>query len=207
MSAMPRLARRLAVILAPVALIACAQPEPKIADTFFVVLPNEAGTAGAITVTQDGKTEVLDRPYAAAQVTRKGTLEPVHVSDADVQQIFGAALSAQPELPREFLLYFQLDKNTLVPESLELVDEVLADIAARPSYTVEVVGHTDRAADEEYNQRLSQERAETIRDLLVGLGADAATISIAGRGELDLLVPTADGVAEPRNRRVEVTVR
>ena len=96
MSDLGRLARRVAVILAPVVLIACAQPEPKIADTVFVVLPNEEGTAGAITVTQDGKTEVLDRPYAAAQVTRKGALESVHVSDADVQQIFGAALSAQP---------------------------------------------------------------------------------------------------------------
>ena len=200
-------APRLAAALLSLMMAACAQPEPKIADTVFVVLPDDEGKAGAITVNQGGTSVVLDQPYAAAQVTRQGALEPVVVNADEVQQIFGDALSAQPRLPQKFLLYFELGGDELVPSSQALLDDVFADIAARGSYTVEVVGHTDRSGNEDYNARLSRERVDTITELLIARGAEAAAISAVGRGELDPLVPTDDGVAEPRNRRVEVTVR
>jgi outer membrane protein OmpA-like peptidoglycan-associated protein len=72
---------------------------------------------------------------------------------------------------------------------------------------VEVIGHTDTLGDMAYNQRLSLDRAGAIRGSLVRDGLDPNAISIAGRGKLDLLVPTGDQVPEPRNRRVEITVR
>jgi OmpA-OmpF porin, OOP family len=70
-----------------------------------------------------------------------------------------------------------------------------------------VVGHTDRVGTVPYNDALSLRRAERVQAQLVQLGIPAAQIQAAGRGERAPLVPTEDEVAEPRNRRVEITVR
>ena len=70
-----------------------------------------------------------------------------------------------------------------------------------------MIGHTDTLGTQEHNQQLSMSRAEMIRDRLVHDGLSPKSISVAGRGKLDLAVKTADQVAEPRNRRVEITVR
>jgi OOP family OmpA-OmpF porin len=74
-------------------------------------------------------------------------------------------------------------------------------------YEVEVIGHTDTMGTQPHNQQLSRSRAEMIRDRLVQNGINPKSISVAGRGSLDLAVKTADQVTEPRNRRVEITVR
>jgi OOP family OmpA-OmpF porin len=84
---------------------------------------------------------------------------------------------------------------------------VFENIKLRPVYQVEVIGHTDTFASKQYNQRLSLQRADAIKDKLVHDGLNPKSISVAGRGELDLAVPTPPGVHEPRNRRVEITVR
>jgi OmpA-OmpF porin, OOP family len=70
-----------------------------------------------------------------------------------------------------------------------------------------VVGHTDRQGSLEYNDGLSLRRAERVRAQLVRIGIAGERIGVAGRGERAPLVPTEDGVAEPRNRRVEIIVR
>jgi outer membrane protein OmpA-like peptidoglycan-associated protein len=70
-----------------------------------------------------------------------------------------------------------------------------------------VIGQTDRLAADDYNDRLSLQRAERVRDELVKLGISSRRIRTAGRGEREPLIPTADGVAEPQNRRVEINVR
>jgi len=77
----------------------------------------------------------------------------------------------------------------------------------RPHPDVVVIGHTDTVGDAEGNDRLSAQRAETVKGFLVGIGIPAERIRTAGRGERELLVPTDDNVEEPRNRRVEINVR
>ena len=69
-----------------------------------------------------------------------------------------------------------------------------------------VTGHTDRAGPAEYNMLLSLRRADAVREALATRGIAAGRISVAGRGEAEPAVPTADGVAEPANRRVEIIV-
>jgi OmpA-OmpF porin, OOP family len=194
--------RRLAwLIPLVVALGACSSRQ-----ALFVVLPNPDGSAGSVTVSEGGQSVVLDQPYAAGE-ERSDKLTAEASNPDQVQQVFGGALASQPILPKHFRLYFVSDSDQLTPASAQEYKGVFYDIKRRPVYQVEVVGHTDTFASKEYNQRLSLQRADAIKDRLVHDGLDPKSISVAGRGELDLAVPTANGVHEPRNRRVEITVR
>jgi len=172
----------------------------------FVVLPNPDGTSGAITVSDGGNSVVLDRPYAAEDV-KGDKVEQTTSDSAQVQQVFGSALAAQPILPEHFRLYFLRDKDVMTAESQQQYKNVFADIKRRPVYQVEVIGYTDTLGQQPYNQELSLKRAAALRDELVRDGLNPDSITIAGRGELDPAVPTGPQVAEPRNRRVEITVR
>jgi outer membrane protein OmpA-like peptidoglycan-associated protein len=176
-------------------------------QALFVVLPNAEGSGvGAITV-EDGKTvTTLDQPYATAE-TRAGSSAPVEETQGNISVIFRSAIAARPILPHHFRLYFILGSDNLTPESKAAYDAVFDDIKQRPVYEIEVIGFTDTLGDLRYNQALSLRRAEAIRDKLVRDGLDGQAISTAGRGKHDLLVPTADQTPEPRNRRVEITVR
>jgi outer membrane protein OmpA-like peptidoglycan-associated protein len=175
-------------------------------QSLFVVLPNPDGSSGAVTIEDGQKSVLLDHPYAAGEV-RGGVAAPAKVDQAQVQQIFGNALAAQPILPAHFVLYFEKDSDTLTPDSQRQYQAVFADIKRRSAYEVEVIGHTDTLGSAPHNQQLSMSRALMIRERLEHNGISAKSISVAGRGQLDLAVLTADQVAEPRNRRVEITVR
>jgi outer membrane protein OmpA-like peptidoglycan-associated protein len=172
----------------------------------FVVLPNDGGGTGAITVDSGKTVTTLDQPFAAAE-SRAGNSGSVEESRGNISVIFRRAFAAQPMLPHHFRLYFMIGSGRLTPESAIAYRAVFDDIKERPAYQVEVVGHTDTLGDLRSNQALSLVRAAVIRDRLVRDGVDRDAISIAGRGKLDLAVPTADHVAEPKNRCVVITVR
>jgi len=186
---------------------ACApKPEPR-SESLIVVLPDETGKVGAVVVGTGGNTQVLDSAYATSEANRSGQLKAATLSAEAVDKTFGAALAARPILPRRFTLYFIVDSETLTDPSKIAFEEVFEDIKKRPAYEIEVVGHTGRVQSADYNQRLSRQRADQVRNYLLARGIAADAIVATGRGEADLAVPTADNVAEPRNRRVEITVR
>jgi outer membrane protein OmpA-like peptidoglycan-associated protein len=192
----------LAVLALAAALAACTPAR----QDLFVVLPNADGSSGAITVEAGSQSVLLDKPYAASEV-RGGTAAPVTVAAPEVQQIFGTTIAARPIPPAHFVLYFISDSDRLTPASEIQYRNVFKDIARRPVYEVAVIGYTDTLGDKTYNQQLSLNRARAIRGRLVHDGLTVTGISIAGRGEFDLAVKTGDQVSEPRNRRVEITVR
>jgi outer membrane protein OmpA-like peptidoglycan-associated protein len=70
-----------------------------------------------------------------------------------------------------------------------------------------VTGHADRSGSDSYNIDLSRRRAEAVAGMLASAGLPRASITTDARGEQQPRVPTADGVREPQNRRVEITVR
>lgn len=125
----------------------------------------------------------------------------------EVTAIFGRALEAQPERPAIFILHFKPDSDELTDESMSLVPAILDAVDLRRSVDTSVVGHTDTVGAREYNYELSRKRAQKIRDLLVSKGVDPDILDVTSHGEENLLVPTGDETEEPRNRRVEVTVR
>jgi outer membrane protein OmpA-like peptidoglycan-associated protein len=69
---------------------------------------------------------------------------------------------------------------------------------------IQVTGYTDRSGSPGYNQRLSERRANNVAKALAGLGVPPNQMAVSGRGENDNRVPTAPGVREPQNRRVEI---
>lgn len=108
--------------------------------------------------------------------------------------------------PKEFLVFFDFDSARLTPEAQNIVRS--AAESAKESGTARIVltGHADRAGPADYNVGLSQRRAEAVKDELVRQGLSAAEIITQAKGETQPLVPTADGVPEPQNRRVEIVI-
>jgi outer membrane protein OmpA-like peptidoglycan-associated protein len=131
----------------------------------------------------------------------------VEIGESEVQRLFGAALAAQPPAPVHFILYFRFDSEELTDESRALVTKVLQAVKTYPAPRVNVSGHTDTTGSIESNVELGLRRANMVRGLLITAGLDADAIDATSHGEATLLVSTADEVIEPRNRRVEITVR
>ena len=104
--------------------------------------------------------------------------------------------------PGEFLIWFDTNQSALTPEGLRVVEQAARAYQERGAARITVTGHTDTVGSAAYNLRLSESRADTVANELIREGVPAADIITIGRGEEDLLVPTADGVDEPRNRRV-----
>jgi outer membrane protein OmpA-like peptidoglycan-associated protein len=171
-----------------------------------ILLPEKEGKDGAVVVRGGEQAIVLDRPYAAAELTTSGPRR-YQSDDSEVQAKFGAALAAQPRRPAQFTLYFVEGTGTLVEDSKRAFESVFAEIAARPVVDVVVIGHTDRVGSDPFNDALALQRAEAVRALLLGRGVAAESVVTVGRGKREPKVPTADGVAEPLNRRVEILVR
>ena len=197
---MSRLVRWVAVVMA-VLVVGCAGPQETI-----VLLPNPAGQDTAVTVTQGARQVVLAQPYAGARLSRGGA-EAFPSNAQEVQVRYGSALTARPLPPAQFTLFFVEGKDEFTDESKLIVDGVFAEIAKRPIPDVIVIGHTDSVGSDPANDVLSRQRAEVVRAAFAARGLAADKVVTVGRGKRELAVPTGDGVAEPRNRRVEILVR
>ena len=189
---------------------ACARTPlvtPSPLPDLVVIIPGPDGTVGAITVRHGSEERTLDDAYAVARIPAHGRLQVGRADAREIREVFGAALDAQPPRPLLFRLFFVFGTDTLTTESAQVLAQVADEANQRPGAEVVVIGHTDRVGSDEQNDVLSLQRAERIRGELVQLGIAVDRIQTVGRGERDPLVPTEDDVAEPRNRRVEITVR
>jgi outer membrane protein OmpA-like peptidoglycan-associated protein len=113
-------------------------------------------------------------------------------------------MEAAPAAPRQFLVFFGFDKSNLTTEAEKVISEAAAAAKQDGAATVVVVGHADTSGSPEYNQRLSERRANVVRGALVAQGIDGGKITASGKGETELLVQTGDGVKEPQNRRATI---
>ena len=181
--------------------------EAPVTPALFVVVPAKDGHIGKIVVTRGDETRVIDTAFGAQRVRADGAVEAAKLSQEEVRAAFGATLDALPGRPASFLLYFLEGKDELTAESRIELDKVFAELRLRPLPDIVVIGHTDTVGSLARNDALSLARAERVREMLVGLGIPPAQVQVAGRGEREPLVPTEDEVAEPRNRRVEISVR
>ena len=125
-----------------------------------------------------------------------------------VISLIGALLAATPVAPRSFIVTFESGSaDTLSDASQRELATIRNYLTSMSAPEIVVIGHTDRVGSEEDNDKLSRQRAETVANLIQSAGIEATRIQATGRGEREPLIETADGVAEPRNRRVEIRVR
>jgi len=179
------------------------------AKTQIVLLPDPDGAVGKIEVVNPRGTRVLDRPWESTEVASLKEVpgEARIMEESEVKRVFHEALNAKPQPPVEFLIYFKSESAIPTAESLNSIPAVLETIKKRGSQDISVVGHTDSMGTADYNLDLSLRRAKKVAEILQAEGVDPAIIEIDYFGKAKPLIETPDGVPEPRNRRVEITVR
>ncbi|MBI0435733.1 OmpA family protein [Roseomonas sp. KE0001] len=117
------------------------------------------------------------------------------------------APAAAPAPARTYLVFFDWDRYNLTERARQIIAEAAQNAGRVQTTRIEVAGHADRSGSPQYNQRLSQRRADAVAAELVRLGVNRSSIMVEAFGESRPLVPTADGVREPQNRRVEIVLR
>ena len=117
------------------------------------------------------------------------------------------APEAQKVAPPTFIVFFDFDSSKITAAGQKVIDEAVAAAKDYGAAKVVVTGYTDSAGPASYNLKLSEKRAKAVQDALVAQGIDAGKISAMSKGEEDPLVPTANGVREPQNRRTEIMIR
>ena len=200
------------VVLGLALLSACVQPPPRNTGSkvTLVVLPKPPdGHVGAVMVRplDSGEAVLVNKPYVEASLRDAKTVRISPIDPKGVNEAFGRTLAALPVQPTSYLVYFVEGTDELNPYAKGAIDRVAADVAARPSPEIAVVGHTDFIGTDQYNDTLSLQRALRVRDLLVQRGIPAGIIQAAGRGKREPVIQASSTVAEPRNRRVEIIVR
>ena len=189
--------------VAVVALLALVYWVAKPPNESVTVLPSADGHVGTVVVQRGDARRVLNQPYATSQ-----NGDAVAIASAEqVKSAFASTLQALPARPAVFTLNFITGTDELTEESKAELPKILEALKLRPVPDVQVIGHTDTVGEYRGNDRLSAQRAGTVKGFLVGIGIAAERIQVSGRGEREPIVPTADDTDEPLNRRVEINVR
>ncbi len=195
---------RLLLLMLCLAFAGCAAK-----GTTVVLVEDPDGTVGQVEVGTAAGTQSLNAAGQSTSVKDSSARpSPVRTLDrADIEKEYGPAIQAMPTPPEKFLLYFEFGRAELTLESKPAPARILESVQRRNSRDVRVNGHSDTIGPRADNARLSLERAEEARVLLVREGVDPAIIKVFSHGEGNPLIPTPDETPEPRNRRVEVLVR
>jgi len=120
------------------------------------------------------------------------------------QAAYVAPPPAPPAAPRNYLVFFDFNKSDLTSDARRIVGQAASNAQSGHITQMTVTGHTDTVGSDAYNMRLSRRRAESVATELEKDGVPSSEIEIVAKGKRDLLVPTADGVREPQNRRVQI---
>lgn len=197
-----------AALAAAALLAACAAPPPAAPApprSYVVLLENADGSTGKVVYT--GQQGAVELSRAREAVALQGPATPYAIDPQQLGRDTGAAVVAQPQPPRTFIFYFDANDARINKASEALLAQVQEEVRNRPAPDVSITGHTDTAGDAARNETLAQRRADYVAQLLKAATTAAVAVEVTSHGERNLLVPTPDGVDEPRNRRVEVVIR
>jgi len=114
---------------------------------------------------------------------------------------------APPPPPKAWMVFFDTNSTALSQQSSNTVMEAAGVAKSMPNARVSVTGFTDTEGSVQYNQMLSQRRANAVKNALVKNGIPAQSVTVTGDGETGLLVPTADQTRNEKNRRVQIVVQ
>jgi len=111
---------------------------------------------------------------------------------------------APAPIARNYIVFFDWDKADITDEALAILKSAAENARRGNISRIQATGHADTSGTRRYNQKLSERRARAVQAQLAKLGIATNQVSVAGKGELEQLAPTPDGVREPQNRRVEI---
>ncbi|VTU37070.1 Outer membrane protein II* [Variovorax sp. PBL-H6] len=194
----------LAAALSGALLAGCAAPF----TTRVTLLPQADGSSSAVIVRANNDDErTLSQPYQRATAKARGGPVIDQVDAARLRTEHEVLFEMMPEPVLNYTVYFDIGGLVLTGSSQIAMNDALKAALARSGGEIVVTGHTDTLGSSVRNDELSRRRAEQVRQLFLAQGFPAHRIEVAGRGERDLAIPTADEVEEPRNRRVTIDVR
>ena len=133
-----------------------------------------------------------------------GKLAEAHTASSSTSD--SSTTAPTPVESTSTVLYFPLDSDHLGASATAALAQLVQYIQSAGNVTVNINGHADRVGTEEYNMDLSQRRARFVMQALKAAGVPETIMKYFAFGESDPAVPTADGVAEPKNRRVEIFI-
>jgi outer membrane protein OmpA-like peptidoglycan-associated protein len=123
-----------------------------------------------------------------------------------------SALAAVKEEPRGTVItlsgsvLFPTNKSDLLPSALERLNQVADAVKEQPDREITVFGHTDAQGADDYNVRLSERRAQSVREYLVSRGVDSAKIRAVGKGKAEPIADNKSAEGRANNRRVEIVL-
>jgi outer membrane protein OmpA-like peptidoglycan-associated protein len=175
---------------------------------YVVLLPVDDKVSGEVVVSNAHGSQVLNKSWQATEIAGSDAApsKPEVQSRETVLALVGSALTGMPLSPVHYVLYFD-NTDELTSDSKRMLPEILKAVKERHPAEMSVVGHTDTLGSSASNYHLGLLRAKSIAAQLTKLGAKPALVEINSHGESDLLIKTPDNTQEPRNRRIEVTIR
>lgn len=179
----------------------------------------EAGVVSADTPAYMWASQAKAQCGIAIGFLKSGKKDPVSIGKCDdaYQRMNGVQMAAAEPLPSPpapasgpclagpFIAFFDWDSSEISADAATVLDSTVASTMGCGSGTIRVAGYADRSGGDQYNMALSGRRADAVRAYLASHGA-TATVTTTAFGETNPRVPTADGVRELQNRRVEITV-
>lgn len=185
-------------LVAAVALSACATDQ-------VTLLENEDGQGGALAVlSSQGAETVIDSPNMRASLRDGGAkVRPAGGTDRAYADLFATL----PPAAKMFAITFPTGESRIFVGQRKIIDQIQAELAARPGAQIEVAGFTDSVGDEASNDRLSAQRAESVVRELREYGFPVDPGDAIGRGEDEARAALGDNVPDETYRRVFVIVR
>jgi len=103
-------------------------------------------------------------------------------------------------------LNFKTGSATITNSSFKFLDDIADYMKQNPSFSLSIVGHTDNTGSDEYNQKLSEDRAEAVKTYLIKKGVGEISISAEGKGESEPIADNNTPEGREKNRRVVFSV-
>lgn len=174
-----------------------------------IVLLNNGKTQNEIIIKNKDKKITINKPNTFISINQSnGKVSKLEkISQKDLMEKYGDIISQSSIKPVSKLFYFLNGLATLTPDSQKNLKYLLPIIKTHSPCDITIIGHSDRAGDDKLNLELSLKRAKVIKDWLITQNIKIDNLKIESYGETDPIIPTKDGVSEPRNRRVEVLIK